>query len=92
MACICQNCKRDFDCGTDSELCELCKADKSVVARLKAKEQESELESAVEKSFILISGSQIVRSAVCFGWKNAVEALKPGLDQRIAVLVDIPRD
>ncbi len=88
MACLCAGCGRDTDCGAD-KLCELCLANRPAQSRMDAN---TELASTVERPFILIDGQKIVGHTMALGWKKAVKVLQPSSTQRLAMIIDVPRE
>ncbi len=91
VACVCTECGRDYDCGDNSKLCELCKEQRPARARMEAVQEAEELISEIARSYILIDGNRIINSGTIKGWREAVRVFRPQPHQRIAMVIDIPR-
>ena len=53
---------------------------------------EEKLTSEDYHPFVVLSGDRIAREASCKGWQNAIELLEPTTLERLALVIDIPRE
>ena len=87
-SCVCMKCGRIGDCGLEENLCDICLSDMSALSRIAI--EEVVLDEA--QPFVILSGDHIAREASCKGWKNAVKILEPTASERLALVIDIPRE
>jgi hypothetical protein len=89
-SCVCMKCGRIGDCGLEENLCEICLSDRSALSRIAIEEVVLDVDKA--QPFVVISGDHIAREANCKGWENAVKLLEPTASERLALVIDIPRE
>jgi len=92
-----QTCGRIIDCGEPDGLCDLCQADQAVILRINTMTQsieptKEELISNTLNPFVVLSGKTVVREGKFMGHKQATATLKPLDTERLAMIIDIPRE